>query len=87
MTLPFNEEIKNSNESIRIFKSDIGDESLMWHRDREDRIIESIEETNWKFQLDNELPIKIEGKVFIPKGIYHRLIKGSGDLKIKLQKL
>lgn len=85
--LPFNEEIINSNESIRTFKSDIETESLMWHRDREDRIIESIGDTNWGFQMDNELPIIISGKIYIPKGVYHRLIKGDGDLKIRLQKL
>jgi hypothetical protein len=85
--LPFNEEIINSSESIRTFKSDIEEESLMWHRDYEDRIIESIGETDWGFQLDNELPKKISGSIFIPAGVYHRLIMGTGDLKIKLQKL
>jgi len=85
--LPFNEEIINSSEYIRTFKSDIEEESLMWHRDFEDRIIESIEETDWKFQLDDKLPINIEGEIFIPKGVYHRIIKGTGDLKIKLNKL
>ena len=59
----------------------------MWHRDREDRIIESIGETDWLFQIDDELPKKIDGEIFIPKGVYHRIIKGSGNLKIKLQKL
>ena len=36
--------------------------------------------------MDNELPIKLtEGKeYFIPKGVYHRLIKGDGDLKVKI---
>jgi hypothetical protein len=58
----------------------------MWHRDREDRIIESIDETDWMVQIDNELPKKIEGEVFIPMGIYHRLIKGTNNLKIKLIK-
>jgi hypothetical protein len=85
--LPFIEEIKDTIESIRIFRSDVDEESLMWHRDREDRIIESIEPTDWKIQIDNELPKVIEGKVLIPMGVYHRLIKGNGDLKIKLNKL
>jgi hypothetical protein len=58
----------------------------MWHRDREDRIIESIGETDWQVQLDNELPKVIKGEVFIPMGVYHRVIKGTGDLKIKLTK-
>jgi hypothetical protein len=39
------------------------------------------------FQLDNQLPQKITGEIFIPKEVYHRLIKGTGDLKIKLIKL
>jgi hypothetical protein len=85
--LPFIEEIKDTNESIRIFRSDVDEESLMWHRDREDRIIESIGETDWLIQIDNELPKKIEGKIDIPMGVYHRLIKGSGNMKIKLIKL
>jgi hypothetical protein len=87
MTLPFKEEKISENAFIRTFYQDIESGDLYWHRDFEDRIIESIEETDWKFQLDNELPIKIEGKVFIPRGIYHRIIKGTGDLKIKLEKL
>lgn len=33
----------------------------------------------------NELEDKSEK--FIPMGVYHRIIKGSGDLKIKLTKL
>jgi hypothetical protein len=57
------------------------------NRDFEYRIIESIEETDWKFQLDEKLPINIESEIFIPKGVYHRIIKGTGDLKIKLKKL
>ena len=87
MTLPFKEEKISENAFIRTFYQDIESRELQWHRDYEDRIIEPIEETDWKFQLDNELPIKIEGKVFIPKGVYHRIIKGTGDLKIKLEKL
>jgi hypothetical protein len=56
----------------------------MWHRDNQDRIVESIGDTNWMIQFDNELPKRID-KVFIPKWIYHRLIKGDGDLKIKIR--
>jgi hypothetical protein len=86
MILPFIEKKEVDNVFIRIFSSSTEEESLLWHRDREDRIIESLEETDWMFQLDNQLPQKIEGQIFIPKEIYHRLIKGSGDLKIKLIK-
>lgn len=85
--LPFQETKLSDNEFIRVFSQNTDSGEFMWHRDYEDRIIESINDTDWKIQIDNELPIKIDGKVFIPKGVYHRLIKGNGDLEIKLQKL
>lgn len=87
MNLPFKEEKISDNTYIRIFDQKTESDEMVWHRDQENRIIESIEETDWGFQLDNELPRKIEGQIFIPRGVYHRLIKGSGDLKIKLIKL
>ena len=86
MILPFKESKISDNTFIREFSQDTDSGAMMWHRDREDRIIESIDETDWMVQLDDELPMKIEGKILIPMGVYHRLIKGSGDLKIKLIK-
>ena len=87
MSLPFQETKLSDNTFIRVFSQDTDSGEYMWHRDREDRIIESIESTDWKIQIDNELPKVIEGEVFIPMGVYHRLIKGTNDLKIKLVKL
>jgi hypothetical protein len=87
MILPFQETKLIDNEFIRVFKQDNDSGEYMWHRDFEDRIIESIGETDWMIQIDNELPKQIRGKVFIPMGVYHRLIKGTEDLKIKLKKL
>ncbi len=86
MTLPFQETKIGDNIFIREFSQDTDSGEFMWHRDHEDRIIESIESSDWLIQIDNELPKKIEGEVFIPMGVYHRLIKGTGDLKIKLIK-
>ena len=86
MILPFQETKLSDNEFIRVFSQDTDSGEYMWHRDREDRIIESIVETDWMIQIDNELP-KVIDKVLIPMGVYHRVIKGTGDLKIKLQKL
>jgi hypothetical protein len=87
MTLPFQETKLGNNIFIREFSQNTDSGEFMWHRDREDRIIESIETTDWKIQLDNELPKNIEGEIFIPMGVYHRLIKGTNELKIKLVKL
>ncbi len=87
MTLPFQETKIGESTFVREFSQDTDSGEMCWHRDREDRIVESIGETDWMIQIDNELPKKIEGEVFIPIGVYHRLIKGTGDLKIKLKKL
>jgi hypothetical protein len=84
---PFKEEQVSDNTFIRTFYHDVDSGELTWHRDRESRIIEAVEETDWLFQLDNQLPVKIESEIYIPEGMYHRLIKGTGDLKIKLKKL
>ena len=39
--------------------------------------------------MDNELPIPItEGlTVLIPEGEFHRILKGTGDLKVKVRKI
>jgi len=84
--LPFeNETIKDG--VVRTFSESIDDHELKWHVDEEDRIVKSLHETNWMIQLDNELPILLEkGKeIFIPKGLYHRVIKGNGDLKVSIK--
>ena len=86
MSLPFQETKLENNVFIREFKQDTDSGEFMWHRDREDRIIESIGKTDWLIQIDNELPKEINKEVFIPMGVYHRLIKGTNDLKIKLIK-
>ena len=86
MTLPFQETKLSDNEFIRVFSQDTDSGEFVWHRDYEDRIVESIGDTDWLIQIDNELPKEINEKVFIPMGVYHRLIKGTNDLKIKLIK-
>jgi len=87
MELPFNEEEISKAVYLRTFYENVESGDLTWHRDREDRYIEPTHETNWAFQIDNELPQNIDKKIFIPKGVYHRLIKGKGDLILKIEKL
>ena len=80
---PFEQEIVG-NKKIRTFNENIDGEELVWHRDREDRLVEVLEGENWMVQMDNQLPIKMKsGDTFIiPEGVYHRVLKGDGDLKI-----
>lgn len=71
---------------IREFDENIDPIELMWHRDNEDRSLEIIGETDWKLQFDNELPILLKDHIFIPKHAWHRVIKGTGTLKLKINK-
>ena len=71
---------------IRKFPNDTEAEDLLWHRDRENRLIEHVSGTGWSFQYDNELPIPIEPNhcIDIPAGAWHRIHRGSDDLIIKI---
>ena len=71
---------------IREFTENIDPIELMWHRDDENRIVEAITETDWMIQLDNILPINITERIEIPKHAWHRLIKGTGNLIVKIHK-
>ena len=72
---------------IREFNEDIDPIELLWHRDDEDRLIEIIENTDWFIQLENQLPLSMNESIFIPRHEWHRTIKGTGKLRLKIYKL
>jgi len=74
------------NYIIREFSQDIDELDLIWHMDDEDRTIVAIEETDWLFQFDDELPLSLNSPIFIPQHKIHRVIKGTNNLKIKIAK-
>lgn len=81
---PYTEE-KKEEYTIRILSDKTAEFELVWHRDKKDRRVEVLEGKGWKFQLDNEVPELMDGKTFfIPKETYHRVIKGTGNLKVKI---
>ena len=71
---------------IREFDENIDPTELLWHRDDEDRIIEIIGKTDWKLQMENRLPTSLNDPIFIPRHTWHRAIKGTGKLKLKIYK-
>jgi hypothetical protein len=85
-SLPFKETIKET-ERVRLFSESVDDSELKWHQDNEDRLVSPLHETDWMVQLDNQLPIRLNPneKILIPEGVWHRVIKGSGDLKVKVK--
>ena len=82
---PFQEE-KINDYYVRTFSADIDIKELQWHTDAEDRVVVPLNETNWLFQRDNCLPEPIYGKIKIAANEWHRVIKGNGELIVKVYK-
>jgi hypothetical protein len=83
--IPYTETL-SSNVSTRTFNQNVSEEELVWHRDREDRLVKALHQTDWQVQLENELPTTLT-EIFIPQGLYHRVRKGTGSLTVEVQKL
>ena len=84
---PYTDIESRDNWVTRTFSEDIDPIELMWHRDDEDRVIESTNRTDWLIQLEDSLPIEIVGKINIPRHEWHRLIKGTDNLTVKITKM
>jgi hypothetical protein len=85
---PYSDIAIYDNCVIREFGEDIDPIELMWHRDNEDRVVEVLNQTDWLFQYDNELPIPLKENVSlkIARHDWHRVIKGTGNLRLKITK-
>ena len=83
MARPYTDTITKET-TIRTFDQSIDPIELMWHRDLKDRTVTATHNTDWKVQLDNELPTVIKDSIFIPKLAWHRVIKGTGALTVKI---
>jgi len=79
-------EIQQNNTIIRTFPFNLNEEELVWHRDHNDRNVKVLTGEGWKVQMDNQLPKEIRrgDEFFIPKETYHRIIKGTTDLVVKI---
>jgi hypothetical protein len=86
--LPFLQEEKNGIKT-RLFKESTDNHELKWHFDELDRDVKVVKSNGWLLQMDNEIPVDLtEGKTFfIPKGVYHRVIKGQGDLVVEIKEM
>lgn len=83
---PYTDLASSKTEVFRKFSQEIDPTELLWHRDDETREIISENSTDWMIQLDNALPVSLNNTITIPRHEWHRLIKGSGDLILKIKK-
>ena len=75
------------NKIVRYFSEEVDDKELIWHRDKKTREVEVISGNGWQLQMDNESPEDLKkGKIYrIPKMEYHRVIKGTNKLVLKIK--
>ena len=84
--LPFKQTRLDENTILRVFSEGVDASELVWHRDRNDRLVEVVEGEGWKIQLENDIPREMTAgsRFFVPAGEYHRVIKGRGDLRVRI---
>jgi hypothetical protein len=86
MTKPYKDLEVTDEYIIREFCDNIDPIELLWHRDDENRVVEIIGYTDWKLQLENQLPTSMNQPISIPRHEWHRVIKGTGTLRLKIHK-
>jgi hypothetical protein len=81
---PYKDHPIAENTWIRVFSDNVDPKELHWHRDDCDRVICILNDTDWSFQFDNEVPMKLSRgmEISIKRGVWHRVIKGKTGLSI-----
>jgi hypothetical protein len=84
---PYKDTQTSEDTKIRIFDENIDPIELMWHRDLKSRKVTILEGKGWSYQQEDQLPQTLYpgDHIFIPALEYHRIIKGTTDLKIQIE--
>jgi hypothetical protein len=88
MEYPF-EQIEKEGKLIRTFSPDVDSDELKWHQDLKDRKVTVIQDGGWSFQMEDSLPdkLRVAEQIQIPKFVWHRVIKGKGNLVVEIEEL
>lgn len=88
---PFTQTQLSENKEMRRFSKSLSDQELVWHRDREDRVVRMVEGKGWYIQLDGQLPrrMRLGESYHIPAASWHRIIRRAGatDLSVIVEKV
>ena len=85
---PYTQKIEDG-KIHRTFTPDVDSDELKWHQDLRDRKVTILESGGWSFQMDDSLPNKLQNaeQIFIPKFVWHRVIKGRDNLVVEIEEL
>ena len=84
--IPYTQKI-NNGKILRTFTPDVDSDELKWHQDLKDRKVTVIEDGGWSFQMEDNLPNKLNSaeQIWIPKFVWHRVIKGNNNLIVEIE--
>ena len=84
--IPYTQQI-NNGKILRTFTPDVDSDELKWHQDLKDRKVTVIEDGGWSFQMEDNLPNKLNSaeQIWIPKFVWHRVIKGNNNLIVEIE--
>lgn len=88
MVFPFSQFFED-DIIVRTFSSEVDSDELKWHYDLYERYVVCEHDTDWMVQFDNHLPqpIKKGETIHVPPLVYHRVIKGTGNLTVKIKEI
>lgn len=79
---------KKDDYILRVFHPQVDNDELVWHRDKNDRLVEVVDSDGWLFQFDNQFPyLLVSGMILrIDADKYHRILKSDdcGILSVKI---
>ena len=83
---PFRQRLLGRNRLLREFSRDVTSDELVWHRDREGRIVRTLEGRGWALQVDGALPVplRLGESHHIPAGTWHRLLRHPEATTLRL---
>ena len=87
MQRPYSQTVCVDEILHRTFPADTPADQLVWHRDKNDRLVTVVESDGWQLQIDNKLPVLLEegSTYYIKKDCFHRVIKGHGSLRVSIK--
>jgi hypothetical protein len=85
-SFPFKEGRLSPDRLLREFSRDVASDELVWHRDREDRAVRTLEGRGWALQVDGGMPIplRLGESHHIPAGTWHRLLRRPDATTLRL---
>ena len=86
MKKPYQDNAISANHIQRTFAANINADDLVWHRDKQDRLIKVVAGNGWQLQLDNKMPFVLHAGLcyIVPKMLFHRVLKGDDELCIEI---